>query len=191
VDGDGNADDLLPGATGNWSATFVTTSLSFTDQALARAAASPGGAQTVTDTTDNVSCTGHVESSIIITKECVPGASLLDIGNNVVVQVGVSGTVTNTGQSRLTGITLAHNPATTVNLTSSTLDPGQSTSWSATYQPAAISSGDGTIPGRYFFDDTIRVTAATPAIGDPLPPVGGCPDPNDLACAGASCPLCP
>src|SRR5439155_1343722 len=82
---------------------------------------------------------------------------LVDVGNDVVVQVGVSGQVTNNGNTRLSGITLAHNPATTVNLTSSTLNPGESTSWSATYQPADISSGDGTIPGRYFFDDTIRV----------------------------------
>jgi hypothetical protein len=104
----------------------------------------------------------------------------------VVVQVGVSGQVTNNGNTRLSGITLADNPTATISLTSSTLDPGQSTTWSATYQPAAVPS-DGTCN----FADTIRVTAATPAIGDPLPPVGGCPDPNDLACAGASCPLCP
>src|SRR5262249_14891233 len=75
------------------------------------------------------------------------------------------------------GITLAHNPATTVTLGSSTLNPGASTTWSATYQPAAISSGDGTIPGRFFFDDTIRVTAATPSVGPPLTPVAGCRTP--------------
>jgi hypothetical protein len=184
------AASIAPGASAPWSATFVTTALSFTDEALARAASAPGGAKTVTDTT-TAPCQGMVNSSIIITKDCVPGTTLVDIGNNVVVQVGVSGQVTNNGNTRLSGITLAHNPATTVNLTSSTLDPGQSTSWSATYQPAAISSGDGTIPGRYFFDDTIRVTAATPAVGDPLPHVAGCPDPNDLACAAASCAICP
>jgi len=90
----------------------------------------------------------------------------------------------------LTGITLAHNPATTITLGSSTLNPGASTTWSATYQPAAISSGDGTIPGRFFFDDTIRVTAATPAVGPPLSPAAGC-SPAALACAGASCAICP
>jgi hypothetical protein len=181
---------LGPGASGTWSATFVTTALSFTDEALARAASAPGGAKTVTDTT-TAPCQGTVSSAISITKECVPGTTLVDIGNNVVVEAGVSGQVTNNGQSRLTGITLAHNPAATVTLASSTLNPGESTSWSATYQPAAITSGDGTIPGRYFFDDTIRVTAATPAVGPSPSPVGGCPDANDLACAGASCPICP
>ena len=180
------AASIASGASANWGpVTFVTTALSFTDQAVARAASAPGGAQTVTDTT-TASCVGSVNSSIAITKSCIPGASLLDIGNNVVVQVGVSGTVTNNGNTRLTGITLADNPTATISLTSSTLDPGQSTTWSATYQPADV-PGDGTCN----FADTIRVTAATPALGPPLSPVAGCPDPNDLACAGAACRLCP
>ena len=181
------AASIASGASANWGpVTFTTNALTFTDQAVAMAASAPGGAQTVTDTT-TASCVGHVNSSIMIDKQCVPGASLLDIGNNVVVQVGVSGTVTNNGNTRLTNITLADNPAAaTITPNNFGLDPGQSTTWSATYQPAAV-PGDGTCN----FADTIRVTAATPAIGDPLPSVGGCPDPNDLACAGASCPLCP
>ena len=186
VDGDGSADDLLPGATGNWSATFVTTSLSFMDVALAQAAPVPGGAQTVTDTT-TAPCTGHAESSITITKDCIPGASLLDIGNQLVVQVGVSGTVTNTGPVSLSNIVLADNPAATITFDGVTpLAPGQSRNWSATYQPADV-PGDGTCN----FADVIRVTAATPAIGATPPPAVGCPDPNDLACHGASCQLCP
>src|SRR5262249_49497210 len=149
-------------------------------------------AQTVTDTA-TAQCQGQVNSAINITKACVPGTSLVDIGNNVVVEVGVSGQVCNNGNTQLTGITLAHVPATTVNLTSTTLNPGACTDWSATYQPAAISSGDGTIPGRYFFDDEVRVAAATPAVGPPLTPPGPeiCPSPTDLACAGAGCPICP
>jgi hypothetical protein len=186
------AASIAPGASAPWSATFVTTALTFMDEALARAASSPGGAKTVTDTT-TAPCAGAVNSAISITKECVPGTSLVDIGNNVVVEVGVSGQVCNNGNTRLSGITLANVPATTVNLTSSTLDPGVCTGWSASYQPADISSGDGTIPGRYFFDDVIRVTAATPALGNPIPPPGPgvCPVSTDLACGGASCEICP
>jgi hypothetical protein len=187
------AASLTAGASAPWSATFVTNAsnaLGFTDEVLARAASSPGGVQTVTDT-DTAACQGQVNSAISITKACVPGTSLVDIGNNVVVEVGVSGQVCNNGNTQLSGITLAHVPVTTVNLTSSTLNPGACTTWSATYQPSEISSGDGTIPGRYFFDDEIRVTAATPAIGPPLTPPGMCPGPNDLACAGASCAICP
>ena len=184
VDGDGSPDDLAPGATGTWSATFVTTEIMFPNVALAEAAAVPGGARTVTDT-DTASCTGHAESSISITKACDPGASLLDIGSQLVVQVGVSGTVTNNGQARLTGITLADNPAATINLTKSTLDPGEMTTWSATYQPDALPSVACNFP------DVIRVTAATPVIGDPVPFATGCPDPTDLACAAAACALCP
>jgi hypothetical protein len=179
------APSIAPGASAAWSADFVTTALTFTDQAVAQAASAPGGAKTVTDTT-TAGCQGQVNSSIQITKTCVPGTTLVDIGNNVVVQVGVSGTVTNNGNTRLTGITLANNPATTVNLTKSTLDPAESTTWSATYQPAALPS-DGT----FNFADTIRVTAATPAIGDALPHAAGCTDADALACAGATCPLCP
>jgi hypothetical protein len=180
------ADSLAHGASANWSATFVTTALTFTDVAVARAAHAPGEAQTVTDTT-TAACEGMVNSSIIITKDCVPGTTLVDIGNNVVVQVGVSGTVTNTGQASLTNITLADNPAANITFDGLTpLAPGGSRNWSATYQPADV-PGDGTCN----FADTIRVTAATPAIGDPVPPAVGCPDPNDLACASAACELCP
>jgi len=184
VDGDGSADDLAPGATGTWSATFVTTEIMFSNVALAQAAAVPGGVRTVTDT-DSASCTGHAESSISITKACDPGASLLDIGSQLVVQVGVSGKVTNNGQARLTGITLADNPAATITLTKSTLNPGEQTTWSATYQPDAVPE----VPCK--FPDVIRVTAATPDIGDPVPFSTVCPDPTDLACASAACELCP
>src|SRR5262249_17158056 len=162
------------------------------DQALGQAASSPGGPQIVTNTT-SAQCHCDVSSAISITKECVPGTTLVDIGDKVVVEVGVSGQVCNNGNTKLSGITLANDPAATVNLTSSTLNPGACPSWSATYQPADISSGDGTIPGRFFFDDVIRVTAATPALGGPIPPPapGLCPGSTDLACSGASCEICP
>src|SRR5262245_5528995 len=163
------AASLSSGASAPWTATFVTTALMFTDEALARAASAPGGAQTVTDTT-TAACQGVVNSAIGITKACVPGTSLVDVGDKVVVQVGVSGQVCNNGNTKLSGITLANDPATAVNLTSTTLNPGACTGWSASYQPADISSGDGTVPGRYFFDDVIRVTAATPAIGPAITP---------------------
>src|SRR5262245_2217457 len=186
------AASLAPGASANWSATFVTTALMFTDQALAQAASAPGGAKTVTDTT-TAECKGNLNSTSALSQACVPGTTLVDIGDTVVVEVGVSGQVCNNGNTKLSGITLANAPAATVNLTSSTLNPGACTSWSASYQPADISSGDGTIPGRFFFDDVIRVTAATPALGPPLePPAPGlCPGGTDLACSGASCAICP
>jgi hypothetical protein len=186
------AASLDPGASAPWSATFVTTALMFTDEALAQAASSPGGAKTVTDTT-TAPCQGVVNSAISITKACVPGTTLVDIGDKVVVEVGVSGQVCNNGNTKLSNIQLANDPAATVNLTSSTLNPGACTTWSASYQPADISSGDGTIPGRFFFDDVIRVTAATPALGGPIPPPGPgvCPGSADLACSGASCAICP
>jgi hypothetical protein len=186
VDGNGVAQDLAPGATGTWSATFVTTDIMFSNVALAEAAAVPGGVRTVTDT-DSATCTGHAESSISITKACVPGASLLDIGSQLVVQVGVSGMVTNNGQASLSNIVLVDDPAATITFDGVTpLGPGESRDWSATYQPGAVPE----VPCH--FPDEIRVTAATPAIGDPVPPATPpCTDPNDLACATAACELCP
>src|SRR4051812_16634286 len=86
-------------------------SRTITNKAVAQAASAPGGARTVTDTITGVSCQGSVSSSMSITKNCDPGVSLVVEGGEVVVQVGVSGTVTNNGDSRLTGITLADNPA--------------------------------------------------------------------------------
>jgi hypothetical protein len=182
------AASIAPGASANWGPVlFTTAALSFTNQALAQAASSPGGLRTVTDTVTGVSCQGAVNSSIAITKDCIPGASLLDIGSQLVVQVGVSGTVTNNGNTSLSGITLADIPSATITFDGVTpLAPGGTRNWSATYQPAAV---DSLAPCN--FADTIRVTAATPAIGPSPSPVAGCPNPNDLACAGASCPLCP
>src|SRR5262249_24416523 len=183
------AASIAAGASANWGpVTCTTNELTFTNQAVAQAASAPGGLRTVTDTITGVSCQGAVNSQIGISKTCDPGATLVDIGDNVAVQVGVSGTVTNNGNTSLSGITLADNPTATITFDGSTpLPPGQSRPWSATYQPAALPSGGP----PFNFGDIIRVTAATPAIGDPLPAATGCPDPNDLACAGASCPLCP
>jgi len=176
---------LAPGASGNWSATFVTTALSFNNQAVAQAASAPGGDRTVTDTVSGVSCAGSVSSSISIDKKCDPGVSLVVEGGKVVVQVGVSGTVSNNGDTRLTGIHLVDNPAiTTITPNNFALDPHTSTTWSGTYEPGALPSGGN-------FADTIHVTAATPAIGPTPSPAGSPCDPNDLACAGTSCPLCP
>ena len=176
---------IAPGASAPWSATFVTTALTFTDAALARAASSPGGPKTVTDTLDtDASCSGSVSSSISISKFCIPGVYLVVEGGQLVFKVGVSGTVTNNGQSRLTNITLVDNPATTITPNNFALDPNQSQNWSATYEPAALPSGGN-------FSDTIHVTAATPVIGPTPSPAGTPCDPTDLACAGVSCPLCP
>jgi hypothetical protein len=182
------APSIASGASANWGpVTFVTDALTFTDQVVAQAASAPGGARTVT-ASNTASCSGSVSSSISISKTCDPGVTLVVEGGKLVVKVGVKGDVTNGGQSRLTNITLADNPAATITFTQTTIDPGQSAPWSATYEPAAL-PGDGT----FNFADTIRVTAATAAIGpNPTPPpMSTCPDPNDLACAGATCPLCP
>jgi hypothetical protein len=183
---------LSGGQSAPWAAEFVTDALAFNDVATAIAASTPQGAQTVTDTT-TAPCQGAVNSSINITKLCSPGTSLVDNGDTVVVQVGVSGQVCNSGDALLNNIVLAHSPITSINLSSNTLAPGACATWDATYLPPSISSGNGAIPGRYFFDDSISVASATPAVGPPLTPPGPgvCPSSGDLACAAASCPLCP
>src|SRR5262249_40184653 len=92
------AASLPPRASAPWSATFVTPALTFMDQALGQAASSPGGPQIVTNTT-SAQCHCDVSSAISITKECVPGTTLVDIGDKVVVEVGVSGQVCNNGNT--------------------------------------------------------------------------------------------
>src|SRR5262249_23676237 len=139
------ATSIAPGASAPWPATgqvtFTTDQLTFTNQAVAQAASAPGGLRTVTDTITGVSCQGAVHSQIGISKKCEPGVSLVDIGDNLVVEVGVKGTVTNNGNTSLSDITLADNPAATITFDNSTpLGPGQSRDWSATYRPAALPS---------------------------------------------------
>jgi len=117
------------------------------------------------------------------------------------VTVPITGNVCNTGTVQLTNIQVADNPAALSAITPNgfTLNPGQCTGTtgapgnpSGTYMPTSFDpASDGVTNGRFLFDDTIRVTSATPALGPPVSTVSGCPSATDLACSSQACPLCP
>lgn len=104
-------------------------------------------------------------ASFTVTKQCA--ADLEDIGANVAVKINVQGTVCNTGEVQLTGLTLADDsdmPASgTVYLTpvSTTLAPsgdtGDCTDYSGYYYPTSIPNGN-TCP----FADQVTATAYAP-----------------------------
>ena len=137
-------------------------------------------------------------------KHCVaPGPGLSCSGTGCVVQVPVKATVCNLGKVRLTNITLVDNPA--ANLTpnsiagldpAGTIDPvtklpTDCADVTGSHQPTAYDpTSNGLDGGRFTFTDLVSVTAATPALGDPIPAAGGLCPAGALACAPVSCPLC-
>jgi len=76
------------------------------------------------------------------------------------------------------------------------LAPGACADYSTNYTPNNIDAvingvgGPGTGAGRYFFDDLIKITAATPAFGSipTLTTPAACS--GTFGCASASCPVC-
>ncbi len=192
------------GDTATWTDTFIATSsnvanpLSVTNSATA---SSTFGSTTVnSDNTATATCSLSVSATLSVDKHCVaPGPGLSCSSSGCVVQVPFSGHVCNSGSVQLTGITLADDPvALSPGITPNgfTLNPGQCTGDvgapadpTGTYRPT--SATNGSVPGRYFFADTLSITAATAAIGPNPTPVGApCPA-GALACGAQSCPLCP
>jgi hypothetical protein len=104
-------------------------------------------------------------ASFTVNKQCA--ADLEDIGENLVVRINVQGTVCNTGEVQLTGLSLSDDPdvpaSGTVFLTpdSTTLAPsgqtGDCTNYSGYYYPTSIPTGN-TCP----FADQVAATAYAP-----------------------------
>ena len=188
------AASLAGGLSAPWSAEKIVNGLSLPNTATAYAAGSPGGDQDIESEDVTQLCEAQAEGLISISKMCDPGTSLVQQGSVVVVQVGVSGQVCNEGPVALQNIILANDPTADITFTSVTLAPkdetGSCAPWSATYTPTEISDGDGSGPGRYFFDDTIKVTAAKTVFGESLPANELC-EGGAVACKFASCPICP
>jgi hypothetical protein len=192
---------LAPGATGSYTATATVASLTAKNTASAKGffGTSEIDAPAASDT-----CTAPISGSVGVVKHCVaPGPGLACSGTGCVVQVPVKATVCNLGKVRLTNITLVDNPA--ANLTPGSipaLDPAGSidpvtklptdcANVTGSYQPTAFDpTSNGLDGGRFTFSDLISVTAATPALGGPIPPAGGLCPTGALACAPVSCPLC-
>lgn len=180
------------------SVTNTAFAKGFTDSGLTNLVTGPTPPTAVT-------CSASVSDAIGISKNCgigsLPGTTLVLSGGKVVVQFNVCGQVCNNGQAQLTGIALGDVPNVSISYSGSTLAPGACAPWTATYQASSITSADpnGLIASRYFFADTINVTAATPALGTLSPPKDAngnfmCPNGSGggyFACAAQSCPICP
>jgi len=197
---------LTAGQVGTWSDSSQTTALSQSDQASAQASSNPSGTP-LNITSSNIAtatCTDTVSTTLTVSKSCSTILQQAPNGTTVEVQVMYSGTVTNTGSSQVTGITLEDYPdsialpngsGTTVQ-SAFTLAPGGTFNYGPfTYIPSAIDmtvSAGGTGNGRYFFDDLITIPTATATVGT-LTKVSGNPDARANGTFGfgtASCPIC-
>jgi hypothetical protein len=197
---------LAAGDTGTWSDPFSSSSTSVADSAYALAAESLTGKQTLQSTdTAQATCVGQASTTLVITKTC---STSLQVSNGAVsVLVTYGGTISNNGQSTVTGITLKDYPdSSNVNGGGASvggtysLAPGGSVNYGPlTYSPTLIDqtikgsdgiAGDG--PGRYFFSDLITIPTAKASIGS-LTVVSTPGDPRTdktFGFAPASCPIC-
>jgi Tfp pilus assembly protein PilV len=197
----------------NWSVEFDSTSLSPQNNVFASASVS--GA-TVTSDPASATCTAPVTNNVQITKNCgvpagfinegdpaLPGTQLVTQSGLAAVQVNFSGTVCNTGQTPLTGVTLTDNPSATLTIdwpgTAGALaaagQPGACANYAGDYLPTGVTPGDlGGAAGRYSFTDEIKVTGATATLGTSPGHDVTCMGEflsDAQACGGATCNICP
>jgi hypothetical protein len=183
----------------------ITTPLSVTNQITKAKAftASTGGTEVDAPTGDSATCSASVGETVTIQKSCDQsanggngGATLVDVGGVIEVEVFYKAHVCNTGtpgsSSELTNITLVDDhgsPLTTDTPTGSpiaSLQPGACTDVTGSYFPNNIDSS----LGRFGFTDTIHVTSATALFGSNPSPVGSPCSAGDLACSSITCPIC-
>jgi uncharacterized repeat protein (TIGR01451 family) len=177
----------------------------------------PPDAGTVCSSSDQDTCTTTPSNSVTITKNCgvptgypnavLPGTQLVTAAGLAAVQVNFSGNVCNTGDTQLSNVTLTDSPSATITLASSTIGPctvfdashnctaPTCVKYSGSYLPSGVTPGDlGGAAGRYAFADTIKVTGATAALGDPPPHPAACTGAflaDAQACGGTTCNICP
>lgn len=159
-------------------------------------------------------CTAPFSTTLSVTKNCGVPANFLNTGdvpvagvvlsassNVVSLTVNVSGKVCSDANapSVVTGVTLTDTPTSGAARTISigTLKPGDCVNYVDHYTPTNIDQvvngvgGAGTGAGRYFFNDLVTITAATPDFGT-LTTISGTGTKCDgtFGCAAASCPVC-
>lgn len=154
-----------------------------TNNASVAAATFEGGPQTVTDTAAPATCpVVPTNPALTVTKVC--STDLTTVNNLFAVQVTFSGTVCNTGDIPLTGVTVTNDKAGTVpasfNIGNLAVGACNVAYGPGTYFPTTGTPG----PGRYQFSDQVTATG-TPSIGL----CGG--NATCVATAMATCLLCP
>ena len=173
---------LAGGASANFSGTFESTLNPATHSATVTAAASAGGPQTVTDTSDPSTCPPvSLTPHISVTKTCE--VRLVARDGRVVVEVAYAGQVCAGDQVGLDNVTVRDDAGTPGNTADDRLfsigglNRNQCAPYSGTYLPASTFSSS---PGSASFTDT--VTAA----GDARLGFG-----HVEATRSATCPVCP
>jgi len=179
--------------------TNCTTPIDVVNTVSAKAfTSSSGGLEIDAKKAATAECKVSPSSSVTIEKHCDAskgGATLVDVGGAIEVEVFYVAKVCNTGTAQLTNITLAddHGSPVTHDTPSpssiATLAPNTCTdvgAISGSYFPNSIDSS----VGRFGFTDTVRVTGATASLGANPTPASGCPASTDLACAPVTCPIC-
>jgi hypothetical protein len=196
---------LTAGQVGTWSDSSTSTSTSESDQASAQGSSNSNGTpiNIISSNTASATCSLAVSTTLTVSKSCSTILQQAPNGSTVQVQVMYGGTITNTGSSQVTGISLEDYPDSIANGTggtgstvqsSITLAPGASMNYGPfTYIPTAIDEtiSGGTGNGRYFFDDLITIPTATATLGT-LTKVSSM-DPRTNGTYGyapARCPIC-
>jgi len=136
---------------------------------------------------DGATCAGDVTPGVQVTKNC---NALLnnntEVPGYVVLEVRVTGTVTNTGNVALTNVSVIDQDIGELNplLTGVSLAPGGSQNYEASYFPGNV--GQSTACGVAFADTV--AASGTGALGSGTVDYQTNGDP---ATATANCPLCP
>jgi hypothetical protein len=191
------ASTLAGGASASWNdSSTSSTSTSETDTAQAQAASVSGGSATVFSSSVSKTCEFTVTNSLTVSKSCTAGLVAPGGTSPVHVSVSYGGQVCNTGQSRVTNITLTDYPGSSTSGASVanniTVNAGACVSYGQfSYTPTEIDSTP--TAGRDFFKDTITISSATPQFGT-LSSISGNPDPRvngKYAFDVATCPICP
>jgi hypothetical protein len=207
-----------------WTVELDLTSLSASNSAVAEASTSGGTltgycgtAGTVCSSSDSAQCSATVNNTVSILKSCgipsgypipggvgnetsaVQGTQLFASGSQVAVRVNFSGTITNSGDTTLSSIAVTDVPGATISVawpgTAGTLAAGAQATYSGTYVPSSISTGDGTGAGRYGFTDNIFVNGAQASFGSAPPASTTCNaitgHPNGAqSCDAKTCNIC-
>ncbi len=173
---------LDPGASLPYNGTFTST-VNGPLNTVAVQGMSSGGS--VTDSTTAQCQLGTVNPRLNVTKACTVDFDASVRPGYVVLRVDFSGTVTNTGNDQLTGITLSDDPAATFSSGGSvaSLAPGGSANFAGFYYPGAF----GTPDGRMTFTDQVTATASGASLGGTPPSASG--STHCAVCPSGSCSL--
>lgn len=153
------------------------TSVSLKNAVSVRAAQSPGGTRSLVDDHEMLDaqlCPVVVDPDVLVTKTCTSVTLNADLTPHVCVNVGIE----NTGDTQLTFVSVDDDKIGPLTPNVTVLDPGDSDSINACYDPTSADVG-GTNPGDTRFVDEVAVEMLD-AFGNTV-----------LGEAMADCPLCP